>query len=286
MSYKTDIYKIQENGIDVFCFCEQSYLPKQSTEFKSYDGYLKIIRVLSGVAVWKIENKEYPVKKDDILIVNNTERRQIVMQNVNEPFVIEYAQFLPFFLHPHQRCTLPFFFRESNFNHLHAEKDEYHGELLTLFCDLSKAVKREYLFKKEYVYSLLLQAVALFGEKLRNKNTLSPVAEEKNLHLYQTICKISDYVSKNPEKDLSEEFLAKKFHISKHYLSRSFKLYNGVSYPTFVKTIRVHYATNLIKNGVSVTDAAFASGFGSLSAFYTAFKELTGYSPKQYLFHN
>ena len=94
MSYKTDIYKIQENGIDVFCFCEQSYLPKQSTEFKSYDGYLKIIRVLSGAAVWKIENKEYPVKKDDILIVNNTERRQIVMQNVNEPFVIEYAQFL------------------------------------------------------------------------------------------------------------------------------------------------------------------------------------------------
>lgn len=283
MFKKTDVYIHEENGINLFIFRIQKYAPKSSTEFRTYDGYLKIFHVLSGTAVWKIENKEYPVKKDDILILNNVERRQLIVENETEPFVIEYAQFLPFFLFPNQNCALPFFFREDGFNHLHTQSDDRHTQLLTVFRTLSKAVSKPIVFKKEYVYALLLQLVTIFGEIFLSKKQLSSFARNNNLQLYQKICKITEYVTKHPEKRLSEEEIAKKFHISKHYLSRSFKAYNGVNYPTFLKTIRIGYACNLIKNGAkTVADAAFASGFGSLSAFYAAFKQVTGYSPKKY----
>lgn len=282
MAGKQDIYTIQENGIDLFSFCRQEYLPNKNTEFKTYDGYLKILRVLSGTAVWKIENKEYRVKKDDILILNNGERRQLVMQNESQPLIIEYAQFLPFFLHPHQNCALPFFFREQGFKQLHAEKEVNHAELLTLFDNLSLATRKDYLFKKEYVYALLLQTLSLFGEKLRKENDLQ-FSLDKNLHLYQTVSAITEYVAKNPDKDLAEETLAKQFGISKHYLSRSFKAYNGVNFPTFVKTIRIQFAISLLKDGKSVIDTAYLSGFGSLSAFYEAFKQIIGLSPTKFL---
>lgn len=283
MEEKQDLYTITENGLDVFYYRVQQYSPNQNTQFRTYDGYLKAFRVRQGNAVWKIENKEYPVQKGDILILNNSERRQLNLQNSHEPFVIEYAQFLPYFLYPYQYAALPFFFRESSFNHLITPSDESYEELYRLFDMLTLCAQREFAFKREYVYALLLQSLTLFAQKLP-QTALSPKRLEGHLTLYQKICNITEYISHHPNEDLSQACICKRFSLSKYYFSHLFKAYNGVNFPTYVKTVRIHHAVQLLKQGKkNVIDVAFACGFGSLSSFYAAFKEVLGESPKKYL---
>ena len=66
------------------------------------------------------------------------------------------------------------------------------------------------------------------------------------------------------------------------YFSEQFRRVTGEGYTDTLARLRVGYARSLLANGFSVTDACFASGFGSLSAFGTAFRRLVSVSPSEY----
>ena len=66
------------------------------------------------------------------------------------------------------------------------------------------------------------------------------------------------------------------------YFSERFRKLTGETYIERLTALRINYAKALLANGLSVTDACFASGFGSLSNFLTVFKKNCGLSPSQY----
>ena len=66
------------------------------------------------------------------------------------------------------------------------------------------------------------------------------------------------------------------------YFSELFRRVTGEGYADTLARLRVGYARTLLSGGFSVTDACFASGFGSLSAFGAAFRRLVGTSPAAY----
>lgn len=88
------------------------------------------------------------------------------------------------------------------------------------------------------------------------------------------------------ERDLenppSLEMLAKEVDCSPFYLSRLFTQEVGMSIPKFIRTRRVEQAGVLLKSGKSVTEAAMAVGYSSLSAFNKAFVQQMGCCPGLY----
>ena len=89
------------------------------------------------------------------------------------------------------------------------------------------------------------------------------------------------------ERDLenppSLEMLAREVDCSPFYLSRLFSEETGVSMPKYLRMKRIERAAELLRTqGMSVTDAAMAVGYSSLSAFQKAFAERFGTSPGQY----
>ena len=66
------------------------------------------------------------------------------------------------------------------------------------------------------------------------------------------------------------------------YFSELFRKVTGQSYIRRLKNLRLRYAAMLLRGGLSVSDACYASGFGSLSNFLAAFKEKYGTSPSAY----
>ena len=66
------------------------------------------------------------------------------------------------------------------------------------------------------------------------------------------------------------------------YFSEQFRKLTGETYIERLTALRINYAKALLANGLSVTDACFASGFGSLSNFLTAFKRNCGTAPSEY----
>ena len=66
------------------------------------------------------------------------------------------------------------------------------------------------------------------------------------------------------------------------YFSELFRKVTGQSYIHRLKELRLRYSAMLLRSGVSVSDACYASGFGSLSNYLTSFKARYGMPPRDY----
>jgi AraC-like DNA-binding protein len=89
------------------------------------------------------------------------------------------------------------------------------------------------------------------------------------------------------ERDLenppSLDMLAQEVGCSPFYLSRIFTQETGASIPKFLRLKRLEKAADLLRTGrANVTEAAFAVGYASLSAFNKAFVERFGCCPGLY----
>jgi len=66
------------------------------------------------------------------------------------------------------------------------------------------------------------------------------------------------------------------------YFSKMFYRVTGENYIERLISLRINYAKMLLKKDVSVSEACFASGFGSLSNFVAVFKKRCKMSPSAY----
>lgn len=90
------------------------------------------------------------------------------------------------------------------------------------------------------------------------------------------------FINDNLTEDLSLDFLANEFYISKYYLSRKFKEFTGLSLYQYIMKKRLLLARDMLRNGASVMNACFLCGFNDYSNFFRAFKREFGYPPSSY----
>jgi AraC family transcriptional regulator, transcriptional activator FtrA len=85
------------------------------------------------------------------------------------------------------------------------------------------------------------------------------------------------------DEDLTLAALAAKAHLSTRTLSRRFEAETGRGALRWLTERRVERARALLEDtAMTVTDVAFATGFGSLASFRRHFTRLTGTSPRAY----
>jgi AraC-like DNA-binding protein len=90
-------------------------------------------------------------------------------------------------------------------------------------------------------------------------------------------------IERDLENPPSLDMLAKEVGCSSFYLSRVFTQETGASIPKFLRLKRLEKAAELLRTGrANVTEAAFAVGYASLSAFNKAFLEHFGCCPGLY----
>jgi AraC family transcriptional regulator of adaptative response/methylated-DNA-[protein]-cysteine methyltransferase len=85
-------------------------------------------------------------------------------------------------------------------------------------------------------------------------------------------------IEKNPSFRIKDYDLAKR-GISPHKLRRWFKDNLGMTFQTYLRTLRISQAFGRIKEGDKVIEAAFSSDYDSLSGFNAIFKKTTGFTP-------
>lgn len=83
---------------------------------------------------------------------------------------------------------------------------------------------------------------------------------------------------------LSNTRLAEKAAVSEVYFRRVFKSQYGTSPKQYIQDLRIRNAENLLRNEyLSITSIAEMSGFSSVYHFSRSFKEVTGYTPSEYI---
>ena len=94
---------------------------------------------------------------------------------------------------------------------------------------------------------------------------------------------IIKYINENYNQINDIEEIASHFYISKYHLCRIFNQNLGIPLITYLNTIRIRKACEMIKSGkLSLTEIAMKCGFNSSSYFCKVFKVEKGVSPTEY----
>lgn len=100
---------------------------------------------------------------------------------------------------------------------------------------------------------------------------------------YPSLSFVRRYVRSNIESPIKLRDVASKVQLSETHFSRTFHRSAGIRFQDWLRMERVLHAKFLIGNSnISITHAAFSSGFGSISAFERAFKKFEGMPPSEF----
>ena len=104
-----------------------------------------------------------------------------------------------------------------------------------------------------------------------------PAPQDKKLR------EMTDFLAVNPAENLPVNHWAEKLHMAERTLIRRFRAETGMTIVQWRQHARVLAAIKLLTAGESVTQAALAVGYESLSAFIAVFKQVTGDLPSQFI---
>lgn len=92
--------------------------------------------------------------------------------------------------------------------------------------------------------------------------------------------KILTLIDQNPHLRLKDADLKEK-GFDPVFLRRWFKKFHGITFQTYLRSLRIGLSLKQIQKGEKVTDVAYDHGYESLSGFTGAFKKSIGNSPKK-----
>ena len=94
---------------------------------------------------------------------------------------------------------------------------------------------------------------------------------------------VATYIYNHYSERLILEDVAKKFNLSRSYLSKKFKSVTGFGFKEYIINVRIQHACELLLNtNKSITDIAFECGFNDSNYFGDTFRRTKGISPNKY----
>ena len=97
-----------------------------------------------------------------------------------------------------------------------------------------------------------------------------------------SLVEIARYIESHSDEPLTLSKLANKVKLTPSHLQRIFKAEFGVSPKAYQDAVRLRHFKQSLKQGDSVTDAIFSSGYGSVSRIYGETTRNIGMTPKSY----
>ena len=151
-----------------------------------------------------------------------------------------------------------------------------HSEISANLRELHmKILQEDKEFKKEELFLYLIEELIQTNSNL----TIQPTKIETSQEI-QLVC---DYLEENYSKTIKLEALSKLTGGSKYQLLRSFIKQKGITPYSYLETIRINHAKNLLEDGIKPIEVSFLTGFSDQSHLTKSFKRRIGLAPKQYM---
>ncbi len=104
------------------------------------------------------------------------------------------------------------------------------------------------------------------------------------MNYHRQLTKVTDFIGKHLDEEISLERLSDIFCISKFHFHRLFTAFTGLSLQQYIKWLRLKRAAHqlIVHKDESIIKIAIDAGFESHEAFSRAFKKACGLSPNQF----
>lgn len=264
---------------DQITFSRKKSTGDASYAYHRHDG-CEIYLFLSGNVRFYVEQTCFSPEPGSLVIINSNEMHRVQSMDTTpyERIVInlkrEYLDRLSPDGFPLSDCFFSRPFGSDNLRLLSAEAKE---EFLTLYEKLCLSNESgcfgASVMKNAYTSLLLLFVNRQFRQRTSVYKNMMP----------EYITGTMQYIGSHLDEPLSLAALAERFHISENYLSARFKYHTGLTLRSYFLDRKISLAKQLLREGKSVTEACFLSGFNDYANFLRSFRKSTGCSPGKFV---
>jgi len=214
-------------------------------------------------------NQNYPVKEDDLVIVNplvsHTERG---IENVNFEYIVMGIEGVTFFSKEEdeeQGCSIANYY-------------EYKHEVLFYLKTILMEVKARDVEYQSLCQNLLEVLLINLMRRANISLKSSPVNKANKDCVY-----IEKYIDAHFKEDITLDTLSELTFLNKYHIVHAFKQYKGISPINYMIQKRIQEAKVLLSTtNLQISEISIIIGFTSQSYFAQAFKKATGISPIQF----
>lgn len=237
----------------------------------------EIIRVLSGSLTIYLNNTEFNLKKDDILIMERgCLHRGQPKECIYECIVVD----LKMLLTKNDSIIEHYIFQiiNSRFNvknTLPPKECELYKILTELFVLMSDPKP----YYELSVYALLFAMISQFYS-YNNTFFMNSTLSNRQVELVSFVL---DWINQNLKEEINSKKLSQISNLNFNYLCKIFKSLTGQTITQYVNEQRIEHACyDIAKKNKSITEAALSNGFNDLSYFAKVFKRYKGISPREF----
>ena len=274
----TDRQKMGRNTFEVYHYRDE-YV--KEVPLHHHDFY-EIYFFISGNVSYNIESRSYRLSPGDVLLINPQELHQPLVspekQNYERYVLWISESLLQQFVLPDQDMRRCFDTSQPDHTNL-IRPDGVTRELLTyLFQQLIREQDSREFAADLCCLSLLAQLLVLVNRTALRAGRAPEPRENADSVVYR----ILGYIGEHYNEDLSLDFLANEFFLSKYHLSREFSRVVGTSIHRYIVQKRLIMARQMMAAGTSTSEVSQLCGFGDYSNFYRAFINEYQISPRKY----
>ncbi len=232
------------------------------------DAY-ELIFITSGVAIYSENTVEYRLGRGALIFLSPTEKRELSVLP-SSSYEMYSISFTSRDLVAEAEYVLNSILSSCKEKEAAITFSYAHDRMISVFerFECADGMPRD---EKAVYFKMLISEIMIL---LSIADNLKGEYEGKELG-----ARVARYLDDNIDRDVSLDSLARRFFVSKYYLCRAFKKYNGISVHSYINNKRVTCAKQLIESGESASSAAYKVGFGDYSSFYRAYVKIYGRSP-------
>ncbi|MCI9188055.1 MAG: AraC family transcriptional regulator [Lachnospiraceae bacterium] len=251
----------------------------EESGYRSHD-FLELAYVLSGEGKYRINDKIYPVKEGDLIMINPGVKHQALLcPEADTPATEFFVGFSNIRISGCRENHMPLPGGECII-HTSGELSQRLLKLCTSM-EAENAVRRQgrYFMLKSYLIQLLLLVIREQCEPMERPRGYAFESASKKYVAEQVVTYIEDHYSEK----ISLDQIAENMYLSPFYISRIFKGETGNTPIRHLINLRLEKARELLEGGYqgSIQEVAALVGYDDAYHFSKLFKKRYGISPSQ-----
>lgn len=251
---------------DIYFVVDRAPNPNWSVNY-AHDRYHIAVFATGGTAHYKVEGRQYRIKKGDLLFFPKHLHHEGISDSL-DPWSFISVLFDIRFANEGSEQKI------QRLRHIMSATNPF--ELSALFNELYRTwslKKLGYLIKCR---GILMQILYLY---IREDNLSTA-----NVPYYYTIEKLMNMIASDYQTIYTSTQLAQYAGISPSYLRILFKKVTGLTVNQYQNHIKISKARDLLLSGeCNVTEASQRTGFSDIFYFSKLFKKMTGLNPSDYI---
>lgn len=245
-----------------------------------YDADAALVYFRRGDGSVRIEGRYYPITAGDVVLLNPRELHCFTYHSGAHDRLVLYIRedIVRNFQCPDPGFFDIFYHRSgSPGNHIPAAMAEACG-IRTLMDQILSLTCEESGWNEILAICRIVELVAIIGRLHRESAEKEPPVVHEN----GTVSQILRYINENLLSIPDTDQIARHFFRDKAYLCRLFKQHVGASLWNYVIFRRLLYSNDLIREGASIEEACYQSGFQNYSNYFRLYKKYFGVSPSEF----